>query len=194
MLITPEYKKQQEQMHASMPGYGTTGEKYGETVSEIVNMMGIQEVLDYGCGHNRSLMRTFKPAHEVKVQCYDPGVPEYADPPEPSQMVVCIDVLEHIEPDCIDAVLDHLEELTGELLFATVHLAPAGKKLPDGRNAHLIQKPQEWWVPKFMDRFLMKGFNQRSEKGFEILCVPKGASLRKTWGTEANKNGFDHFG
>ena len=127
-------------------------------------------------------MRTFKPDHECKVQCYDPGVPEYAELPKPAEMVVSIDVLEHIEPEYIEDVLDHLEELTQKVLFATVHLGPASKKLSDGRNAHLIQKPQEWWVPKFMDRFIMKGFNQRSAKGFEILCFPKDSDLAKDWG------------
>ena len=134
--------------------------------------MEVNHLLDYGCGHNRSLMETFKPQRECRVQCYDPGVPEYADPPTPAQMVVCIDVLEHIEPQLLDNVLDHLEELTEEVLFATVHTGPAAKKLPDGRNAHLIQKPPEWWLPKIMERFTLKGYNLRKE-GFEVLCLAK---------------------
>ena len=127
-------------------------------------------------------MQTFKPQRECRVQCYDPGVPEYADPPTPAEMVVCIDVLEHIEPELIDDVLDHLEELTESFLFATVHTQPAGKKLPDGRNAHLIQKPAEWWLPKIMERFTLKGFNQRDKNGFEVLCLAKGSPLKRDWG------------
>lgn len=172
MLITPEYQKQQQALHESKKiNYGTTASKYGETVAQMCEVMEIDRLLDYGCGHNRSLMDTFKPNRAVKVQCYDPGVPEFSDLPEPSQMVVCIDVLEHIEPELLDNVLDHLEELTEEVLFATVHTGPAGKVLPDGRNAHLIQKNYEWWLPKFMERFTLKGFNQRSSTGFEVLCV-----------------------
>ncbi len=144
----------------------------------MVDVMEIDRLLDYGCGHNRSLMETFKPTRKVKVQCYDPGVPEYSEEPGPSQMVVCIDVLEHIEPDCLDDVLDHLEELTEDILFATVHTGPAGKVLPDGRNAHLIQKGYEWWLPKFMERFTLKGFNQRSSTGFEVLCLANNSGQR----------------
>ncbi|MGB5630948.1 MAG: hypothetical protein WBM57_16390 [Woeseiaceae bacterium] len=121
-------------------------------------------------------METFKPTRECKVQCYDPGVPEYSDPPSPAEMVVCIDVLEHIEPEMLDNVLDHLEELTEKFLFATVHTGPAGKILPDGRNAHLIQKPPTWWLPKFMDRFELQGYKRR-HNGFEVMCLPYNLEL-----------------
>ena len=193
MLISPQYQEQQRAMHSDEEHpYGTTARKYGETVSELVNLMGVKHLLDYGCGKRRSLMETFRPDHECRVQCYDPGVPEYSDPPTPAEMVVCIDVLEHIEPMYIEDVLDHLEDLTESLLFATVHTKPAGKILPDGRNAHLIQKPAEWWLPKIMERFTLKGFNQRDEKVFEVLRLPKGNSIRNGWGMDANK-GFKHF-
>lgn len=186
LLITPEYQAQQQAMHNDPEKpYGTTAKKYGEAVSELVNLMGVKHLLDYGCGSRRSLMETFRPDHECRVQCYDPGVPEYADPPTPAEMVVCIDVLEHIEPPLIDGVLDHLEDLTEKVLFATVCMAPAGKTLPDGRNAHLIIKPAEWWLPKFMERFTLKGYNMRDSKGFEVLCLPKGGSLRDGWGHES---------
>jgi hypothetical protein len=144
----------------------------------MVDVMEIDRLLDYGCGHNRSLMETFKPERACKVQCYDPGVPEYSELPKPSQMVVCIDVLEHIEPELIDNVLDHLEHLTEQILFATVHTGPAGKVLSDGRNAHLIQEPAEWWLPKFQERFTLKGFNQRSSTGFEVVCLADDSGFR----------------
>ncbi len=174
MLITPEYQKQQQALHEDPKlNYGTTAEKYGESVSEMVDALGVSHLLDYGCGHNRSLMRTFKPQAECKIQCYDPGVPEYSGMPKPAEMVVCIDVLEHIEPPLLDDVLDHLEELTERVLFATVHMGPAGKFLPDGRNAHLIQKPPEWWLPKLFERFTLKGYNLRNATGFEVICLAK---------------------
>ena len=92
--------------------YGTAAAKYGESIGQMVDIMEIDHLLDYGCGSRRSLMETFKPKRDVRVQCYDPAVPEYSDPPVPAQMVVCLDVLEHIEPECLEDVLDHLAELT----------------------------------------------------------------------------------
>lgn len=136
----------------------------------MVDLMEIDHLLDYGCGHNLSLKDNLAPTRGFRYQAYDPGVPDFADDPVPAEMVVCIDVLEHIEPDLLENVLDHLEELTEKVLFATVHTGPAGKILPDGRNAHLIQKPAEWWLPKFIERFYLKGYNARGN-GFEVVCL-----------------------
>ena len=171
MLISADYQKQQEAMHASKKiNYGTTGEQYGEQVGQWVDRLQIKTLLDYGCGHNLSLMKTLKPESEFTYTAYDPGVPEYQGEPEPAEMVVCIDVLEHIEPECLEDVLDHLESLTQRVCFCTVHTGPAGKLLPDGRNAHLIQKPYDWWMPKFMERFELQNFAHRGS-GFEVLLI-----------------------
>lgn len=136
----------------------------------MIDVMEIDHLLDYGCGHNLSLKNNLNPTRSFRYQAYDPGVPEYSGDPIQAEMVTCIDVLEHIEPDCLEDVLDHLEALTEKVLFATVHTGPAGKKLPDGRNAHLIQKPSEWWLPKLTDRFKLQGFHARGS-GFEVVLI-----------------------
>ena len=173
MRITPEYQAQQQAMHENPKlNYGTAGAKYGDEVSQIIDLMEIDHLLDYGCGHNLSLRNALHPERAFRYQGYDPGVPEYASDPVPAQMVACIDVLEHIESECLDAVLDHLAELTEQVGFFTIHTGPAGKVLPDGRNAHLIQQPPEWWLPKIQERFELKGFNGRLH-GFEVLVLPR---------------------
>jgi len=136
----------------------------------MIDLMAVDRLLDYGCGHNLSLKKNLKPEHAFTYQAYDPCVPEYAAEPSSSEMVVCIDVLEHIEPECLEEVLDHLESLTEKVLFATVHTGPAGKVLPNGRNAHLIQKPYDWWLPHFIQRFTLQGFHQRGN-GFEVILL-----------------------
>lgn len=37
--------------------------------------------------------------------------------------------------------------------FFTISTVPAIKKLPDGRNAHLIVEDYRWWLPKIWERF-----------------------------------------
>ena len=68
-------------------------------------------------------------------------------------MLVCLDVLEHIEPELLDSVLDDMKSLMLEIGFFSVHTGPAKKFLSDGRNAHLIQEPPSWWLPKIESRF-----------------------------------------
>jgi hypothetical protein len=83
-----------------------------------------------------------------------------------------VDVLEHIEPDCLDDVLDDLKRVTKGIGFFTVACGPAAKVLPDGRNAHLIQEPPEWWLPKLLERFDLYTF-QRMPGGFAVSVVSK---------------------
>ena len=99
---------------------------------------------------------------------YDPAREGYNDTPRPTQMVCCIDVLEHIEPDLIDNVFDDLRRVTKEVGFFTIHTGPAIKILDDGRNAHLIQEDMDWWLPKIMDRFKLNTV-QRTDNGFWVL-------------------------
>ena len=108
----------------------------------------------------------------MKLQAYDPAIPDLAGEPVPMQMTTCIDVLEHIEPELLDNVLDHLKALTLEIGFFTVHTGPAMKVLDDGRNAHLIQEPPAWWLPKIMARFELQTF-QKMENGFFVVVTAK---------------------
>ena len=173
MKISPEYQEMQREMHRNIPEYGVTARMYGQMVGTIIEAEEIDSLLDYGAGHNLSLLDTLKPNRKFTYRPYDPGVPEHSDEPEPAQMVTCIDVLEHIEPDCLDDVLDHLEDLTEQVLFATVHTGPAAKTLPDGRNAHLIQQEVEWWLPKFWERFFLFSMSRRTSSGFEVICLAR---------------------
>jgi hypothetical protein len=98
-------------------------------------------------------------------------------------MVACIDVLEHIEPECLDNVLDHIASLTEAVAFLSIHTGPALKKLPDGRNAHLIQEPAEWWLPKLMSRWDMQTIQRTSDKGFYFIGYAR-ARLENADGTK----------
>lgn len=169
-MISEAYRKEQERLHIN-PDYGVASVQFAPLVSQIINKLGVSELLDYGAGKGR-LMQSLKVGHKLKVQCYDPGVPDWADAPIPMQMCTCIDVLEHIEPEHLDAVLDDLRRVTLAVGFFTVHTGPAAKFLSDGRNAHLIQEPMEWWLPKFMSRFELQTV-QRLPSGFYVIVYGK---------------------
>lgn len=111
--------------------------------------MNVKSLLDYGCG-KQSLKFSLP---ELNVIGYDPAIEGLDTAPEPSELVVCTDVLEHIEPELIDDVLNDISRLTIRNAFLVISTRPANKTLPDGRNAHLIQKPISWWAEKLEKRF-----------------------------------------
>ncbi len=171
MLITPEYRKQQETLHEN-PNYGVASVEYAPIVSEIVNRLGVTHLLDYGAGKMR-LFQNLKADHKLKLQAYDPGIEKLSADPVPAEMVACIDVLEHIEPDLLDNVLDDLVRVTEVVGFFTIHTGPAVKVLSDGRNAHLTQQPLEWWLPKLWERFDIHSVQVTGEHAFYVICYAK---------------------
>jgi hypothetical protein len=179
-LISDDYRAQQEKLHEN-PNYGVASVQYAPLVSQICDTLGVRHLLDYGAGKCR-LFQNLQVKHPMKLQAYDPGVPKLSAPPIPAELVTCIDVLEHIEPDLIDNVLDDLERLTEVVGVFTIHTGPAGKTLADGRNAHLIQEPPEWWLPRFMCRFDLHSFQVTGEHQFYVICYAKPKFIEGTDG------------
>lgn len=87
-------------------------------------------------------------------------------------MVACIDVLEHIEPDYLEGVLSDLKRLCEGVAFLSIHTGPALKVLSDGRNAHLIQEPMMWWLPKLWERWDLQTI-QVMDNGFFVVGTAK---------------------
>ena len=98
---------------------------------------------------------------------YDPAFPDYGEA-RSADLLCCIDVLEHIEPPFLDNVLDDLARLTVKVGMFSVHTGPAMKILSDGRNAHLIQQPSSWWLPRLCQRFEIE-YLQKVENGFFVV-------------------------
>lgn len=176
MLISTDYRKEMERLNEGRI-FGSAGNTFAPLINEIIQKAGITHLLDYGCGKMLLRNEIKNPPPDFKYQAYDPGVPRLASPPSPAELVVCLDVLEHVEPDCIEDVLDHLEELTEVILFASVCTGPAVKKLSDGRNAHLIQQPLEWWLPKIMDRFDLQTVQMHRPNQFFVIANRQGLEI-----------------
>jgi len=171
-LITEEYRRMQQELHRN-PDYGVASVEYAPLVADVLRAQRIEEMLDYGAGKGRlgqALRERFN--MPVRVHHYDPAIPEWAAPPEPRDLVACIDVLEHIEPELLSNVLDDLQRLTRRIGVFTVHTGAAAKVLADGRNAHLTQQPAAWWLPQFLSRFDLVAFN-RVDKGFWLVVEAK---------------------
>lgn len=172
-LITEEYKEILAWEHANTPGkWGHTAKMY---VGAIVQNAGdITEWLDYGAGHG-GLGKAVREIHGDKFNIteYEPSRPN-TFAPDPKPYVVCIDVLEHIEPDLIDNVIADLLRVTEKRGYYTISCRKAAKILKDGRNAHLLVKPPEWWLNKLSPFFEIKAQSwDQGDQNLRILVEPK---------------------
>jgi 2-polyprenyl-3-methyl-5-hydroxy-6-metoxy-1,4-benzoquinol methylase len=147
MLISDDYRQLNRDLHAGGL-YGHRGDKWLEAGQFLVQRFNPETILDYGCGQGALGRGLGRPIAE-----YDPAIAGKEALPEPADLVICTDVIEHIEPELIDGVLDHLQSLTQTCLFAVISTRPANKFLADGRNAHLIVEPWDWWREKVVRRF-----------------------------------------
>jgi uncharacterized Rossmann fold enzyme len=152
VLISAEYRDLNRQLHRENLSYGVGGGKHADVVKKIYKILSKSSdavsVLDYGAGKGYLAKELPFPIWE-----YDPAVPGKTDTPRPADFVICTDVLEHIEPDCLRFVLEDLKRCVKQVGFFTIHTGPAGKTLPDGRNTHLIQKGKDWWAYKLQKYF-----------------------------------------
>jgi hypothetical protein len=169
--ISENYRRQQAKLHAK-GNYGLASLEYGECISLLAKAVRAESILDYGCGSKRSLLKVLDIPSHISYVGFDPAVPEYSERPRPADLIVCIDVLEHIEEDYLKNVMDDLASLANSSVFLTVHTGPAGKFLDDGRNAHLIQKPWAWWKNWLEPRFQMAHL-QNVPNGFAFIGTAK---------------------
>jgi len=147
-LISTEYADLNARLHRDNLAYGVGGGKHAKTVLQLCDRLKTTSVLDYGCGKGYLAKALPFPIWE-----YDPAIPGKQESPRPADLVVCTDVLEHIEPDKLAFVLDDLRRCTRKVGYFVIHTGPAAKTLPDGRNTHLIQQGRRWWEKKLRTFF-----------------------------------------
>jgi hypothetical protein len=173
-VITEEYRKLQQELHQN-PNYGVASLQFAPIVANIIKDLNVESLSDYGAGKKNLLKGLTELGINLKVyQPYDPAFPEYGEP-KAADLVCCIDVLEHIEPELIENVIQDLANITIKFGFFSVHMGPAVKVLADGRNAHLIQKPSSWWLEKFIKHFEVLHLQTHGVMGhgFWVAVKPK---------------------
>jgi hypothetical protein len=165
--ISKQYLKLQQKLHEN-ENYGTASIKHAPIIKQIFEKNNFLSISDYGAG-KKNLQKALVNIglKNFKYFPFDPAFPEYGSP-EPADLVCCIDVLEHIEPEYLDNVIADLKLIVINTGFFNISTRPAKKTLEDGRNAHLIIKPTNWWLSLFLPIFYIEHLQQTST-GFLIL-------------------------
>lgn len=148
VCLTESYRKQLSQVHSGVFGWGGEVEGSVPRILEHASQLGCKTILDYGSGYGCFKQTAEKIPHNFSITEYEPAFKEKSQLPEPADYVVCVDVLEHIEPECIDDVLVHLHSVMKVGGLFSICLVPAFSNLPDGRNKHLIVESIDWWQEK----------------------------------------------
>jgi len=165
-LITNDYRKLNENLHNTNRNYGTSGHLYSDEILALCKRINSYDVLDYGCGKN-SLANTLP----FVIKKYDPAIRAFHEDPNPADLVVCTDVMEHIEPDLLDNVLVHLKSKCKKLAYFALSTSAASKTLEDGRNAHINLKTSVEWFNVISNHFVVLDFKKSGEL-VVIVCAP----------------------
>lgn len=148
-------------LHDSDDSFGSRADAGGLTSNlplalSHMNRLGMcSTLLDYGTGKGR-LIKSLRAnvSEDIEFYGYDPAVERWSQKPDfPVDIVTCLDVLEHVEIQSIDAVFSEIKALTTKFCFLIIDLQPAIKVLADGRNAHVLLAPCDWWVSRVSQHF-----------------------------------------
>ena len=136
----------------------------------FLKSLDTKTILDYGCANGKFKVYMNKKKPEFTVYEYDPGIPGKDNLPSPADFLVCCDVMEHIEPDYLDSVMNHLKGLTIKGGFFNISTKEAITILSDGSNAHKIVETGEWWIELFKKYFDVFDVEiKRFETNFKVL-------------------------
>lgn len=148
-LISQTYLEEVEYEH-SISQWGTAGLGNISAILNLANRINAKNILDYGsgCGNTANVLRE----NNFYVLEYEPGIVhkrknlKLINSPEfKTDLIICTDVLEHIEKDRLFNVLEHLKSINCPYYFVTVCTRPAARILSNGDNAHLIVENIDWW-------------------------------------------------
>ena len=167
-LISTEYRELNTRLHEDDLAYGVGGGRHAPKVLALVEAIGARSVLDYGCGKGYLAKALPFPIWE-----YDPAIPGKETSPRAAELVVCTDVLEHIEPDKLLLVLDDLRRCMTRVGYFTINTEPAWRTLHDGRNTHLIQRAESWWRAR-LETFFTVGSMTRVGQDLHVVVGVKG--------------------
>lgn len=144
--ITQTYRSMLAALHETDVNWGSYVDPGFKTLAaDIAQEVNAESILDYGCGKCDLGL--------PNLSRYDPAIPGIDQPPEPADLVIATCMLEHVEPDCLDATLDDMARCTKKAALIVVSCFSSAKTLSDGRNAHLLIKPIDWWLPHLMKRW-----------------------------------------
>lgn len=134
---------------------GSSTIKFAEILKKVITKNNYRSLLDYGSGkgdayHTKTIFidKTYPPLKDfwnIDPTLFDPGVPYPKPKNSKFDIVISIDVLEHIPYQDLNWVISEMFEFSKEMVFINVACYEAKSKLPNGKNAHVSVFDEMWW-------------------------------------------------
>lgn len=140
-MISDYWRDQNRKLHESHAGFGIRGARHSHIVEQLCYRLGTLDVLDYGCG--KAKLAASLP---FQIQSYDPAIVEFSAQPSPAHIVVCTDVMEHVESGMVVRTLAEINRLSLVICYFAIATKPDWSKLmPDGSNPHRTVESGDYW-------------------------------------------------
>lgn len=172
-LASEDYASQLKQLHTESEsfGVGNVTQKHYPTITNLIRKKGFGSVLDYGCGKGHFIDYAAKEMPGLRVAGFDIASEKYSVLPDGKfDLVISLDVMEHVEFGALSNVLSEIRERTDKVFICSVANYPAGKKLPDGRNAHVTQLPFGTWFSLLSNYFRVDQFIRTGKAEGLFVC------------------------
>lgn len=172
-IISNDYASQLKQLHSTSEtfGVGSVTAKHYPLIRGLIQRKNLGSVLDYGCGKGHFLSYAKESLPGLRVEGFDVATEQFSILPGGKfDMTICLDVMEHVEFGALSNVLAEIRDRTDKIFVCSVANYPAGKKLPDGRNAHVTQMPFSSWFAIFSTCFRVDQFIRTAKAEGLFIC------------------------
>lgn len=130
-------------------------------------------ILDYGCGKGNNLFRLDCIFNCINFDNYDPFIEKYSHEPEQSDFTICSNMLNFVEPQCIDNVLKHIADKTKYMIVITIRM---DDDPTCDRSNYKTDRTFQWWQGKLENYFtIVEGI--MNDKVIYLVCQKLDASL-----------------
>jgi 2-polyprenyl-3-methyl-5-hydroxy-6-metoxy-1,4-benzoquinol methylase len=136
---------------------------------ELMNAYGCKSVLDVGCGTGKATIKfNAWGLHAVGVDITRKGLDkdladiipfnqsclwDMAEYISPYDATYCIDVMEHIPEEKVEAVIDNLADRCNKIAIFQIAMFQDRFGELIGERLHLTVKTKDWWEKKILRRF-----------------------------------------
>ena len=143
MSYSDSYKNTLRELHQSK----AFGNKSGipQEVIDCIEKYQVKSFLDFGCGKGYFLQALKEKYPDIEIFGFDPANENFQKLPDSVDMIYSSDVFEHIEPENLEETVLDLKSRCKKVMYHLIACHPAKRIMNDGRNAHLIIQPPDWW-------------------------------------------------